>query len=83
MSEIPAEVMKAALDAAWAGGIAAKEGNNLTVIIARAILAERERCAKIAAEWKSPLRPGTEARRLGHDEAAHEIARKIRGQNDG
>jgi hypothetical protein len=40
--------------------------------------AERERCAKIAEEWKSPLKPGTEARLLGHEEAAREIAQAIR-----
>jgi len=42
--------------------------------IAAAVSAERERCAKIAARWKSPLKPGTEARLLGHREAAREIA---------
>lgn len=42
------------------------------------IAQERERCAKIAETWKSPLRPETEARRLGHEEAAREIAAAIR-----
>jgi hypothetical protein len=46
--------------------------------IAAALRDECERCAKIAEAWKSPLRPGTQARLLGHQEAAREIAAAIR-----
>ncbi|API59626.1 hypothetical protein BSL82_10105 [Tardibacter chloracetimidivorans] len=38
----------------------------------------REVAANIAAQWKSSLRPGTEARLLGHQEAARWIAAAIR-----
>jgi hypothetical protein len=51
--------------------------------VAAAVAAERERCAKIAARWKSSLRPGTEARLLGHQEAAKEIAKVIRSSGVG
>ena len=50
-------------------------------LVETARIEERERCAKIAESWKSPLRPGTEARRLGHDEAAREIATAIRNKD--
>lgn len=50
-------------------------------IVRKAVAAERRRCANIAARWKSPLQPGTEARLLGHQEAAREIARAIRDVN--
>lgn len=37
-----------------------------------------DEAARVARGWKSSLRPGTEARRLGHEEAAREIAAAIR-----
>lgn len=37
-----------------------------------------EEAAKVAEGWSSPLRPGTEARLLGHKEAARDIAAAIR-----
>lgn len=43
---------------------------------------ERERCAEIAKNWKSSLRPGSEARLFGHQEAACEIAAAIRSTTD-
>lgn len=33
--------------------------------------------AALAREWKSPLRPGTDARLLGHQEAARAISAAI------
>lgn len=39
----------------------------------------REEAAALAAGWTSSLRPGSEERRLGHAEAAREIAAAIRG----
>lgn len=57
---------KPLVDRAWHGWCAAIEF-------------ERRRCVDIAATWKSPLKPGTEARLLGHQEAAREIADEIRG----
>jgi hypothetical protein len=37
-----------------------------------------EAAAKVADGWKSPLQPGTDARLLGHQEAARSIAAAIR-----
>jgi len=54
---------------------------NAVGLIARAILAERKRCAEIAESWTAPLRPGTEARLLGHKDAARDIAAAIRKQS--
>lgn len=54
------------------------QNTQIDLAISRAIAAERERCATIAESWRSPLEPGTEARLLGHQEAAREIAAAIR-----
>ena len=52
--QIPDDVMEAAKEA-HANFARSSVTDNLTVIIARAILAERERCARIAeAEWVWP-----------------------------
>jgi len=42
-----------------------------------------EEAAVIAEGWKSCLRPGTEARLLGHQEAARDIAKAIRARREG
>lgn len=59
---------------------AGKHGHYETMfrVVREEVDAERERCAKIAETWKSPLRPGTPARLYGHEEAAREIAEAIR-----
>lgn len=48
MNKIPDDVMKAAGDAILKGGCTLKIGDAMHVSIARAIMAERERCAKVA-----------------------------------
>lgn len=50
----------------------------LLISVKRALLAERERCAKIAENWEPVLRPGTTARGLGQEDAKHAISRAIR-----
>lgn len=50
MTEIPDDVMKAAREA-HAEFAKSSVRDNLTVIIARAILAERERCATVFEEY--------------------------------
>jgi hypothetical protein len=43
----------------------------------------KRRCAKVAEEWRSSLRPGSLERLAGHNEAALEIATAIRGIDAG
>lgn len=64
-------------------GVLASETRDLAAQIDAALLAERKRCAGVARRWKSPLKPGTEARLLGHKEAAREIAKGILGAGQG
>lgn len=52
---------------------------DLVVWLLQKLEEEQKRCAKIAREWKSSLRPGTRERLYGHQEAAREIAKEIEG----
>ncbi|WP_136617089.1 MULTISPECIES: hypothetical protein [Mesorhizobium] len=74
MIDFPDDISVAAWIVAAQAGAPTEHAKN---IIAMALLDERDRCASIAANWKSALRPGTEARLLGHKEAAHAIAEAI------
>lgn len=56
--------------------------DQLQALINAAVLAEREACASVAEKWESVFKPGTEARLLGHQEAALDIAAAIRKRSD-
>lgn len=56
MTAIPVDVMKAA-KAAHAEFADSRVTDNLTDIIARAIMAERERCARMADQFESDADP--------------------------
>lgn len=71
MSEIPADVMETAQAVASAYGM---EGANALEAIASAIMAERERCAKITEDWQSDLVIGERI-----NAAIKRLAGRIRG----
>lgn len=76
--KIPEDVMKAAQAAAKEAAMRSLKTGELNpeLVIARAILAERERCAKIAAGMFD-LRDGNQAR-----VASHKIAQAIRSSHE-
>lgn len=77
-TEIPEDVMKAAADAILRGGSSVRIGNELHVSIARAIMAERYRCAQLCdAERERRLASNYPAVRI-HDFAA--VAAKLAKQ---
>lgn len=79
MSDIPADVMdtaiRATIDACNRGHGQAATGSLIgAVTIARAVMAERERCEKIARDWQGQMQTGDLL-----DHAFVRVAAAIRG----